>query len=166
MELNLQLAHYFLQFNPLSRRYSCFSPNEMKLKMLDDATLGNVLVSLPVALAPGWPLPLRRPREPPSGRRQTPAWGPEGRGSAAAVSPPQTPNPGSKRNRSHSETQKALHQPHFIKAAVSLILTHHENKLKEERVSKMSWDSVHVHILFGVLQITSHSSKDFIFSPS
>ena len=149
VELNLQLAHYFLQFHPLSCRYSCFSPNEMKLKMLDDATLGNVLVSLPVALAPGWPLLLRRPQEPPSGRRRTPAWGPEGLGSAVAVSPPQTPNPGSKRNRPHNETQKALHQPHFIKAAVSFILTHHKNKLIEERVSNMSWDRVHVHILFG-----------------
>lgn len=49
-----------------------------------------------MALVPGWLLPLRQPQELPSGRRQTPAWGPEGRGSAAAVSPPQTPNPGSK----------------------------------------------------------------------
>lgn len=47
----------------------------------------------PVAPGPGWLLPRRQQRELLSEPRRTPASGPEGHGSAAAVAPPQTPNP-------------------------------------------------------------------------
>lgn len=56
---------------------------------------------LPVALFPDWLLPQRQQREPLSGQKRTPASGPEGRGSAVAVSLPQTLNPGSKTKVAH-----------------------------------------------------------------
>jgi len=48
---------------------------------------------LPATLSPGWLRPPPPPRERPSGRRQTPAAVPRGRGLGAAASLPRTPIP-------------------------------------------------------------------------
>lgn len=111
-----------------------------------------------MALFPGWPLPRQQPREPLSGQRQTPALGPEGRDSVVAVSPPQTPNPGSENRLQQLDKRHyiSLIEIHILlfrllnKIAVSFIFIHNENKLAAEQVSKMYESIVHQHTIHSI----------------
>lgn len=91
------MAYFLKCFIFQATESSWFSSNE--INWVGDAMIGNPF--LPVALFPDWLLPQRQQREPLSGQKQTPASGPEGRGSAVAVSLPQTLNPGSKTKVAH-----------------------------------------------------------------